>query len=460
MYTNPKSGDYLAWFFCTKEQTRGQVAHFCRQGCLFDHQLLAAPEDIVAVPEDRHTVSPYTVVVDTSRNQRQDDIVERIKRARARTDRTLAVLRREAERHSDKGQTVRNPLETFISGFAHHFNNLFMAIQGNVSLILSTRRVKHRHRRRLKRIEKLVLSESMLTNDLLGIVVEKGCHVDQKLQAHLLDEIVAISDTLIMRQAFCAWDDTSSRRTKIPSKALQRLASGLSGIVHRLLNEIEEHTAYIIADESTDGLENARLSRIIKTVRSGRQMLIDLTGQANPVDSRPVDPVTLAEIVMDTCLQGRKGTRCHVDITPDLAAVRIGKSQMDRILRELCNNAAAAMPRGGDIFVTVEKHRQKSRDRRGEWIRMTVRDTGVGMTPEVSERVFDPFYRGPASHEGAGLGLTAVAAHLRAIGGRISVASTPGNGSVFTLDLPAVGAEVVKWSPRFTEETAPIKRPA
>ena len=327
-------------------------------GCLLDHHLRSSQEETVVRPEDFEAVSPYPPADGIDQKDRQKDIVDLIKRARARTDRTLALLRRNMGQAGKVTDAERNPLETFIGGFAHHFNNLFMTIQCNVSLIMSARRGEHRHQRRLNRIEKLVLSESMLTNDLLGIVIEKGCHIDQKLQVHLLEEIVAISDTLIMRQAFCNWDDTHSSPTELPRTALKRLASGLTGILHQLLSEIREHTTFVIADNSADVVENIRLHKILEAVARGRKLLRELTG--NTIGGKAtvdrVDLKTMTEIAIDTCFQGREGIRCHLDIDADMSDVKTGSPQVAAILRKLYDNAVAAMPRGGEIFVTIANH--------------------------------------------------------------------------------------------------------
>ena len=460
MLTDPKSGDYLAWFFCTKEQSRGQMAYFSRMGCLLDHHSRSSQEETVVRPEDFEAVSPYPPADGIDQKDRQKDIVDLIKRARARTDRTLALLRRNMGQAGKVTDAERNPLETFIGGFAHHFNNLFMTIQCNVSLIMSARRGEHRHQRRLNRIEKLVLSESMLTNDLLGIVIEKGCHIDQKLQVHLLDEIVAISDTLIMRQAFCNWDDTHSSPTELPRTALKRLASGLTGILHQLLSEIREHTTFVIADNSADVVENVRLHKILEAVARGHKLLRELTGNATggKTAGERVDLKAMTEIAIDTCFQGREGIRCHLDIDADMSDVKTGSPQVAAILRKLYDNAVAAMPRGGEIFVTIANHWLMSKTGPASHVRLTFRDTGEGMTPEVAARVFDPFFTRKASREAKGLGLTAVDGLLQSIGGRISVDSTPGRGTVFTVDLPASKSTVMNWSSRYSEAVVPIKR--
>ena len=450
MYTDPQSGDYLAWFFCTKEQARGQMAHFSRHGCLLDHQMQSKREDGGEPPENTDSISLYTLLDQNTPAAHPGDIVDLIKRARARTDRTLTLLRRNGEQ-DDRDKTVdRNPLETFISGFAHHFNNLFMSLQCNVSLILSARSGEHRHKRRLQRIEKLVMAESMLTNDLLGIVIEKGCRIDLKLQAHLLDEIVAISDTFAMREAFCQWDEAVSAQTELPREALQRLAKGLAAIMHRLLNEIQKHTAFIIADESADVVENVRLKKMMEAVARGRRLLRELDGIYRRHEDRrqPVDQKTMTEIAVETCLQGRGNIRCHLDIPPDMRAVRAARHQLRRVLQELYRNAVAAMPQGGEIFITAENLRQPTKGGSTGGVRLTFKDTGAGMTPEVAAHIFDPFFKGKASNGGQGLGLTAVHGILQSIGGHISVDSAPVDGAVFTIDWPAAGPLVMKNSAR------------
>ncbi len=456
---DPKSGDYLAWFFCTREQTRGQMAHFSRQGCRHEHHLRSSHEDAAVPPEDFETVSQYPI---TDPLEHRRDIVDLIKRARARTDRTLALMRRDKGQDANETDAERNPLETFIGGFAHHFNNIFMAIQCNVSLIMSARGGEHRHQRRLKRIEKLVSSESMLTNDLLGIVIEKGCHIDQKLQAHLLDEIVAIADTLIMRQAFCSLDDTLSANPELPRVALKRLSSGLAGILHRLINEIYEHTAFMIADNSADVVENVRLHKMMEAVARGRKLLRDLTGSAigGKASGERVDLKTMTEILMGTCFQGRDNIRCHLDIKSDMCAVQVGRFQVGVILQKLYDNAVAAMPQGGEIFLTIENHQSMSKTGHDHYVRLTIRDTGVGMAPDVVARIFDPFFTGTSPRKGNGLGLTAVDGLLQSAGGSISVESKPGKGTVFTIDLPVAGVDPVNWRSRYSNQTAEMRRSA
>jgi len=106
--------------------------------------------------------------------------------------------------------------------------------------------------------------------------------------------------------------------------------------------------------------------------------------------------------------------------------------QLEQIMWNLLRNAAEAMPDGGSITV---KAGLDASDRR--WAVVTVADTGQGMAPEDLPKIYDPFFTTKA--RGSGLGLSIVSRILEDGGGRISVASQPGRGAVFTIHLPAAG---------------------
>lgn len=119
------------------------------------------------------------------------------------------------------------------------------------------------------------------------------------------------------------------------------------------------------------------------------------------------------------------GIRAAMDLSPDLPAVRADAEQIGRALRNLVLNAVDAMPGGGTLTVRTLAHDGA--------VRLEVADTGEGLTPEECERLFTPYYT--TRTHGTGLGLAIVQSVVADHGGRISVASAPGRGTTFRIDL-------------------------
>src|SRR6059036_1593259 len=103
----------------------------------------------------------------------------------------------------------------------------------------------------------------------------------------------------------------------------------------------------------------------------------------------------------------------------------------------LLANACDAIPERGNVWITTRAA--------GEQVRVTIRDDGVGMTPEMAGRIFDPFFTTKDVGGGTGLGLAISHGVVAAHGGRIEVESAPGAGASFRIILPiaaGVGSRV------------------
>lgn len=124
--------------------------------------------------------------------------------------------------------------------------------------------------------------------------------------------------------------------------------------------------------------------------------------------------------------------RKNIEIVPELDEVRYHSSEaiLAHVWNNLLGNAIKFTPEGGTVYVTLTAA--------DEGITVTVRDTGIGMTDEVREHVFEKFYQGDPSHHrhGYGIGLTMAQRAATMLGGSITVESTLGEGSTFTVRLP------------------------
>jgi two-component system NtrC family sensor kinase len=116
------------------------------------------------------------------------------------------------------------------------------------------------------------------------------------------------------------------------------------------------------------------------------------------------------------------------DYQDDLPGVMVNRNQMDQVLLNLLNNAKDAIDRTGRITVRTR--------REDDWVRTDIEDTGRGMTREVLEKIFLPFFTTKGVGKGTGLGLSISYGIVDSLGGRIEVKSAPGSGSTFSIFLP------------------------
>jgi signal transduction histidine kinase len=114
----------------------------------------------------------------------------------------------------------------------------------------------------------------------------------------------------------------------------------------------------------------------------------------------------------------------------DCPPVRIDAKVLGRALVNLVENALQSMPDGGTLEVLAEPADDRT------IVAITVRDTGTGLSPEVRDRLFEPYFSTKSS--GTGLGLAIVRRSVEAHGGRIEVESRQGSGTAFRMRIPAV----------------------
>jgi CheY-like chemotaxis protein len=139
----------------------------------------------------------------------------------------------------------------------------------------------------------------------------------------------------------------------------------------------------------------------------------------------------------------------EVELDPIGSRVRIDVDQLSVVLVNLAANARDAMPDGGNLLVrtgrvqhppSLDENRIETGGGRVATIQVT--DSGCGIDPEIASQIFDPFFTTKSRAKGTGLGLSAVHGIVRQLGGDVTVTSEVGEGSTFTVLLPAVEAEL------------------
>ena len=164
-------------------------------------------------------------------------------------------------------------------------------------------------------------------------------------------------------------------------------------------------------------------------------------------------PVIVAPIVQEACelVRGSATRRVNVQCTIEdaQAAVLGDPTRLHQLVMNLCTNAIQAMDEDGvvEVLVARETIREPRKVRTGEigpgeYARITVRDTGHGIAPEVIDRIFEPFFTTKPAGRGTGLGLALVHSVVAEHHGFIDVASELGQGTVFTVWMPQVQGEI------------------
>ena len=173
----------------------------------------------------------------------------------------------------------------------------------------------------------------------------------------------------------------------------------------------------------------ARRQRLNPQTINPRHMLDDLV---------PILARTLGEAI-----------KIDVDCPADLPDVFVDPAELDTAILNLALNARDAMPNGGTLRISVRRQAVSKHDatvdlQAGLYVAIGVRDSGLGMTPEVLARAFEPFFTTKVSGRGSGLGLSMVYGFVKQSGGHLTAESRLGDGTLIELYLPAVRSSVVR----------------
>jgi two-component system, cell cycle sensor histidine kinase and response regulator CckA len=151
--------------------------------------------------------------------------------------------------------------------------------------------------------------------------------------------------------------------------------------------------------------------------------------------------VAIQNIVQETAVFTLRGSsvKCRFSFSDNLPNLEVDKGQLSQVIQNLVMNAEQAMPMGGIIDIHIEQrviHDEGELIKPGDYVVIQIKDEGVGIQEDVLEKIFDPYFT--TKQQGNGLGLSTSYSIIQKHGGRIHVASAVGQGSVFSIYLPAI----------------------
>jgi two-component system NtrC family sensor kinase len=217
-----------------------------------------------------------------------------------------------------------------------------------------------------------------------------------------------------------------------------------AGVAHEINNPVAimvEEAGWmedLLEEEDPGALQNLdEFRRALEQIRNQGKRCKEITHKllsfARKTDSKiqPVDINDLIEEMVAISAQRAKYSMVElsVDLDPDLSTLELSLSEMQQVILNLINNALDAMEKeGGKLKITTEKT--------DSLLRIEISDTGPGIPALILPRIFDPFFTTKSVGKGTGLGLSICYGIIEKMGGTINVASRPGEGSVFTIELP------------------------
>jgi len=231
-------------------------------------------------------------------------------------------------------------------------------------------------------------------------------------------------------------------------EAMGREAAAIAHDFNNILSGILAHCDLAHMEHREDTPVRRHVDQALRAAARGKQLVQGILAFSRG-DRRTRAPMRIADVVEEVLalLEPSVGPHVRVDRileAPD-AAVMGDATQLYQTVMNLCTNAVQAIERHGVVTVMltraqVEKSLALSHGTlaNGDYVRLAVSDTGVGIAPAALERLFERFFTTKEAGKGTGLGLSLVRAMVADLGGAIDVVTMPGTGSTFTLWLPAV----------------------
>jgi len=247
------------------------------------------------------------------------------------------------------------------------------------------------------------------------------------------------------------------REQLMHSKHLQALGRLVAGIAHdfnNLLVPIISGVDVVLSDSNIDSDSKEILTDIQQSGQRGAELTRQLLAFGRKQSlSRQSLKVSELFVGFENILKRMLGEKINVkfSVSDDLENIYADKYGFSQVISNLALNARDAMPNGGDIYISATNKTFAASQlfgneilESGNYVSITVSDTGIGISEENINKLFEPFFTTKPFYKGSGLGLSVVHGIVKQHGGRIDVSSKEGEGATFEILLPVSGDDVKK----------------
>lgn len=233
-------------------------------------------------------------------------------------------------------------------------------------------------------------------------------------------------------------------------EAIGTLASGIAHDFNNLLMGIQGYTSLMLLETEAHHSNYAKLKNIEMQIKNGADLTRQLLGFARGgrYEIRSADVNDIVEKTSVMFERTKKEIRIHRTFEKNIWPAELDHGQIEQVLFNLYVNAWQAMPGGGDLYletdnVTLDEQYVRPHDANpGNYVKICVTDTGVGMDKKTRNRIFEPFFTTKEMGRGTGLGLASAYGIIKGHNGIINVYSEKGRGTTFNIYLPSSEKEI------------------
>ena len=234
-------------------------------------------------------------------------------------------------------------------------------------------------------------------------------------------------------------------------EAIGTLAGGIAHDFNNILSAIIGFTEICASTVEEGSQVFHNLQKVLGAGDRAKNLVKQILAFSRQSESEP-KPVQVKLIAVEALTLIRATIPTTIEIQQQLeseSAVMADPTQIHQIIMNLCTNAENAMLKNGgklkvsllDVVIDPESMERYGRIKSGAYVKLSVSDTGQGMSQDTLDRIFDPFFTTKEKGKGTGMGLSVVHGIVESYGGKVIVDSVPEKGSTFDIYIPAIGVE-------------------
>jgi len=237
-------------------------------------------------------------------------------------------------------------------------------------------------------------------------------------------------------------------------EAIGTLAGGIAHDFNNILSAILGYAEMAQEDSPAGSILKRDIDQVVKASHRAKDLVKQILAFSRQTETELI-PIQPAMIVREAAKMLRSSLPSTIDIQQNIdvnsGPILADPTQIHQIVMNLCTNAFHAMEEtGGTLSISLEKKTLTEKDivnqpgmHSGDFVQLSVGDTGPGIAPELWDKIFDPYFTTKEIGKGTGMGLSILHGIVKNYGGSVSFNSHPGEGTVFQVLLPVMAAESV-----------------